>query len=60
MKNVFSVYFLNRVSSPLGGGLRRGSLGTAHTSGSHPSSFTMSCASMGTSLNHNELNLNCF
>ena len=56
-KNVFSAYFLNRVSSALGGGLRRGSLGTVHTSGSHPSSFTTSCASTDTSLNHDELNL---
>ena len=54
---MFSAYFLNRVSSALGGGLRRGSLGTVHTSGSHPSSFTTSCASTDTSLNHDELNL---
>ena len=55
MKNVFSVYVLKRVRSPLGGELRRGSLGTVHTFGSHPSSFTTNCASTGISLNHNEL-----
>lgn len=44
-------------SLPLDGGLQRGSSGSVHTSGGHPSSLTARCAPMGVSLHHGELQL---
>lgn len=53
--HVLGLFLGYMVNSLLDEGLQRGSFGTVHTSGSHPRSFTTSCASIGILLNYRDL-----